>query len=89
MGTSEALDLGRNTILTGLMLCAPMLIAGLVVGLLTSVFLAATQIQEFTLTFIPKMVMMALAAFVFGPWMLKVLIDFTTHILAKVAQAGH
>jgi flagellar biosynthesis protein FliQ len=89
MGASEALELGRNTIITGLMLCAPMLIAGLVVGLTTSIFLAATQIQEFTLTFIPKMVIMALAAFVFGPWMLKLLIDFTARILTRVAQVGH
>jgi len=89
MGTSEALELGRSTILTGLMLCAPMLIAGLVVGLMTSIFLAATQIQEFTLTFIPKMVMMAVAALVFGPWILKLLMDFTVQVLTRAAQVGH
>jgi flagellar biosynthetic protein FliQ len=89
MGSLEALELGRSAIMTGLLLCAPILIAGLVTGLLISILLAATQIQEFTLTFIPKMVMMALAGLVCGPWMMRVLVDFTLRVMSNLARAGH
>lgn len=88
MGISEVLELGRSAITTGLILCAPMLIAGLVVGVVISIILAATQIQEFTLTFIPKILAMALAAFICGPWMVRMLMSFTLRIMEKMAKAG-
>ncbi|NIM06506.1 MAG: flagellar type III secretion system protein FliQ [Armatimonadetes bacterium] len=89
MATMEALELGRSAITTGLMLVAPLLITGLLTGLFVSVLLAATQIQEFTLTFIPKILMMALAALICGPWMLRVVTTFTTNLLSRMAQAGN
>jgi flagellar biosynthetic protein FliQ len=60
---------------------APMLLAGLIIGLLVSVFQATTQIQEQTLAFVPKIVGVLLAMLLFGPWILTSLVDFTFNIL--------
>jgi flagellar biosynthetic protein FliQ len=65
-----------------------MLVAGLVVGVIISIVLAATQIQEFTLTFIPKMVAMAAAGLLAAPWMLRTLLSFTTWVLREMATVG-
>lgn len=59
---------------------APMLVAGLVIGLLISVFQATTQIQEQTLAFVPKIVAVLIALLIFGPWILSTLVDFTYNI---------
>lgn len=59
---------------------APVLLAGLVVGLLVGVIQAVTQIHEMTLTFIPKMMAVALALLVFSPWMLRTFLDFAREI---------
>jgi flagellar biosynthetic protein FliQ len=88
MAVAEVLELGRNAIITGLILCAPILLAGLVVGVVISIILAATQIQEFTLTFIPKILAMALAAFICGPWMVRMMMSYTLQIMEKMAKAG-
>ena len=89
MEQSQVLELGRNAVTTGLLTVAPILIAGLLTGLVISLLLAATQIQEFTLTFIPKIVMMALAALVFGPWMLSTVTAFAIEVFSRLSQAGH
>jgi flagellar biosynthetic protein FliQ len=60
---------------------APMLLAGLIIGLLVSIFQATTQIQEQTLAFVPKIVGVLLAMLLFGPWILTSLVDFTFNIL--------
>lgn len=65
-------------------LCAPTLGFGLVVGLIVSVFQAATQIHEATLTFIPKIVAVAVALLVFGPWMLSQITGFTAQLLQGI-----
>jgi flagellar biosynthetic protein FliQ len=59
----------------------PMLLAGLVIGLVVSVFQATTQIQEQTLAFVPKIVAVLVAMLIFGPWILTSLVDFTFNIL--------
>jgi len=64
-----------------ILLAAPMLLAGLVVGLLISVFQAATQINEMTMTFIPKMLAVAVALLLTFPWMLQMLIDFMQNLI--------
>ncbi|MDT3424529.1 flagellar biosynthetic protein FliQ [Paenibacillus forsythiae] len=63
---------------------APMLVLGLVVGLIISVFQATTQIQEQTLAFVPKIVAVLLALLLFGPWIITKLVDFTTQILGNL-----
>ncbi|WNS44802.1 flagellar biosynthesis protein FliQ [Paenibacillus sp. MMS20-IR301] len=63
---------------------APMLILGLVVGLIVSIFQATTQIQEQTLAFVPKIVAVLLALLLFGPWIITKLVDFTSQILGSL-----
>lgn len=65
-----------EAIRTAILLAGPMLAVGLIVGILVSVFQAATQINEMTLVFVPKMLGVALALLVFFPWMLRVMTDF-------------
>ena len=67
-----------------MMLAAPMLLAGLVVGLIVSMFQAATQINEMTLVFIPKMLAVGLALLIFFPWMLQMITDFTQNVFANI-----
>ena len=67
-----------------LLVSAPMLGFGLVVGLLVSIFQAVTSIQEMTLTFIPKILAVFLALIIFFPWMLRYLVDFTVRLLASI-----
>ncbi len=69
---------------TAILLAAPMLLAGLIVGLLVSVFQAATQINEMTLVFIPKMLAVGLALLFFFPWMLQLMIDFTQQVFLNI-----
>ncbi len=66
---------------TAILLAAPMLVAGLVIGVLVSMFQAATQINEMTLVFVPKMLGVAIALLVFFPWMLKLIVTFTQNLI--------
>lgn len=80
--TSEfIISLAGQAVFTVLKVSAPMLVLGLVVGLIISVFQATTQIQEQTLAFVPKIVAVLLALLMFGPWILTTLVDFTYNIL--------
>jgi len=67
-----------------LMLAAPMLLTGLVVGLLVSIFQTATSINEMTMTFVPKMLAVGVAILLFFPWMLQILTDFTCNLLINI-----
>jgi flagellar biosynthetic protein FliQ len=67
-----------------ILLAAPMLLAGLLVGLLVSIFQSATSINEMTLTFIPKMLAVACALLFFLPWMMQKMLTFTTNLLANM-----
>ena len=69
MSLEQATDLIRNTLLLALVISAPMLLIGLIVGIIISLVQAVTQIQEQTLSFIPKIVSMVGAAIVLMPWM--------------------
>ncbi len=69
---------------TAIMLAAPMLISGLLVGLVVSMFQAATSINEMTLVFIPKMLAVGLALLVFFPWMLQMIVDFTQNVFTNI-----
>ena len=71
-----------------LLTAAPMLIAAMVIGLLISIFQAATQINEQTMTFIPKIVAVFVTLLIFGPWIIELLVTFTTGILAQIATIG-
>lgn len=69
---------------TAILLASPMLIAGLVAGVLISMFQAATQINEMTLVFIPKMLAVGLALLVFFPWMLQLIVTFTENVFMNI-----
>jgi flagellar biosynthetic protein FliQ len=78
MDLQQAVDLIRHTLILALIVSAPMLLIGMVVGIVVSLFQAVTQIQEQTLTFIPKIVAMVAAAILLMPWMSNRLIEYTT-----------
>lgn len=84
MTYAAALSLGREAIFVALIVCAPALLLGLATGLVVSVFQAVTQIQEPTLAFIPKIVVVALAILLFGPFMLALLTDFTSRVFTQI-----
>jgi flagellar biosynthetic protein FliQ len=77
MTPEMAIDICRKAIETILMCAAPMLIIALVVGLFVSVFQAATQINEQTLTFVPKIVAVFITLLIFGSWIIKIVSVFT------------
>jgi flagellar biosynthetic protein FliQ len=77
MTPDMAINICRKAIQTILMISAPMLLAGLVIGLLVSTFQAATQINEQTLSFIPKIVAVFLTMLFFGPWIIHIMTAFT------------
>ncbi|MFC4307409.1 flagellar biosynthesis protein FliQ [Cohnella boryungensis] len=85
--TSEfIIGLAGQALYTVLKVSAPMLVIALVVGLLVSIFQATTQIQEQTLAFVPKIIAVFLALLIFGPWILNILVDFTTHLLGNLEK---
>ena len=77
-----------EAIKTAILLAAPMLVVGLVTGVLVSMFQAATQINEMTLVFVPKMLGVAIALLIFFPWMLKLIIGFTQNPTTRAYLNG-
>ncbi|MBI5345155.1 MAG: flagellar biosynthesis protein FliQ [Deltaproteobacteria bacterium] len=77
-------SIGKETIEVILMISAPILICGLCVGLIISILQAVTQIQEMTLAFVPKIIIVLLAIIVFSPWMMDVMIKYTGRIFANI-----
>jgi flagellar biosynthetic protein FliQ len=75
-----------QAIKTAILLAAPMLAVGLIAGVLVSMFQAATQINEMTLVFVPKMLGVALALLFFFPWMLKIIVGFTQDLIHQPAH---
>ena len=73
-----------DAIKTAISLAAPMLLAGLAVGLLVSIFQAATSINEMTLVFIPKMLAVAVALIFFFPWMMQTMVAYTTNLFENL-----
>jgi flagellar biosynthetic protein FliQ len=78
------LSLGRDAIWTTVALAAPLLIASLVVGLVVSIFQAVTQINEATLTFIPKMLAIVVVMVILAPWMTQMLTSYTTDLFTSL-----
>ena len=73
-----------DAIKTAISLAAPMLLAGLAVGLMVGIFQAVTSINEMTLTFIPKMLAVAVALIFFFPWMMQTMVTFTQNLFANI-----
>ena len=86
MDQGTVVDLTMRTLELSLKLALPLLLAGLIVGLVVSVFQAVTQIQEQTLSFIPKILALAVVLVVGGPWMLNQLMVYTTELWGSIPQ---
>ncbi len=82
-------EIGRQAIETTMLVSAPILGLSLIVGLLVSTFQAMTQINEATLTFVPKVLAVFAATLLFLPWMMGVLIAFMTHIITSIPTLIH
>jgi len=80
MTADDVVQLGQNAMFVTLLAAAPMLLSGMIVGLVISVFQSVTQIQEITLTFVPKIIVVMLAFVVFLPWMLSLLLGFAREL---------
>ena len=84
MSPATVVAIGSTAMKVTLLIAAPVLIATMVVGLLISILQAATQIQEMTLTFVPKVIVAALVLLFLGPWMIRVLVDFTVQLYRNI-----
>ena len=84
MTPETVMDLAHKTLLVTSLISAPLLLIALITGLVIGMLQAATQINESTLSFIPKLLMLVLTLFVAGPWILRVLIDFTHELYASI-----
>ncbi len=80
------IDIAMEALKVTLMVSAPMLLFGLVTGILISIFQAVTSIQEMTLTFIPKILAVVLSLFIFFPWLLQTMLRFTSKIYIIIPQ---
>lgn len=84
MTPEMVVSLGRDAIYLMLLVSAPMLLSGLLIGLIISILQAVTQIHEMTLTFIPKIVVVAVSLIIFLPWIINKLVDFTHRLFAII-----
>ncbi len=84
MEESALVALGISTFKTTLMLSLPMLLAGLIAGLLISIFQATTQINEMTLSFVPKIILVVVVIIFLMPWMVSTMVDFTSGIINQI-----
>lgn len=86
MTPGVVMEIGRQAIEVTLVVAAPMLLSALVVGLIVSIFQAATQLNEATLQFVPKLVVMFLVLILVGPWMLEYMIDYIQRLFESIPQ---
>jgi len=84
MGPETVLAIGQDALWLAVLLAGPLLLSALSVGLLIGIFQAATQIQEMTLSFIPKLLALVIALVVAGPWMLQVVVTFSTRLFMEI-----
>ncbi|MBT5266763.1 MAG: flagellar biosynthesis protein FliQ [Rhodospirillaceae bacterium] len=88
MNELEALEVGRDAIITMLTMATPIMVIGLVVGLMISLFQALTQLQEMTLVFVPKILVVFGAVIVLAPFMLSTLMGFTASLADRIIALG-
>ncbi|NBT58734.1 flagellar biosynthetic protein FliQ [bacterium] len=87
MTQEQVLDILRQALKTAVLLSAPLLVFGLVVGVITNIFQAVTQLSETTLAVVPKFAAMFLALLLFSPWMLDIITDFTVQLFESIPAA--
>lgn len=84
MNPEQVMTIGRYALEVTLTIAAPLLLAALVTGLVISIFQAATQINEMTLSFIPKLLAMFITLMLAGPWMLQIMIDYIERLYTSI-----
>ncbi len=84
MDVDAVIDVSQQALYVITLLAAPMLISALLIGLLIGMFQAATSINEMTLSFIPKLLILVIAIMIAGPWMLDLLIDYTRELYLSI-----
>lgn len=84
MTPETVIYLGKEALSVALLVAAPILGVGMLVGIIVSIFQATTQIQEQTLTFVPKIVAIVFTLLIFGPWMLKVILQFSQNLFLQL-----
>jgi flagellar biosynthesis protein FliQ len=89
MSPDEVLSIGTHALRVLIVLSAPLLLVALAVGLLVGVFQAATQINEMTLSFIPKLLAIAATLAIAGPWMLNILVSYTRELIVSIPSLLH
>jgi flagellar biosynthetic protein FliQ len=87
MTPESIMEIGQHALYVAMLVAAPLLLTALAVGLLVGVIQAATQINEMTLSFIPKLIAMALVALIAGPWMLRLLVQYTHQLIESLPEA--
>lgn len=87
MTPESVMEFGQHAMYIAMLVSAPLLLTALAVGLLVGVIQAATQINEMTLSLIPKLLAMAAVALVAGPWMLRLLVQFTRQLIENLPGA--
>ena len=85
MNSDLAIEIGRDALVVLMLVSAPMLLLGMLVGVIMSIFQAATQIHEQTLTFVPKLIVIALIFLVSGSWMMRLMIEFMEYLFKTIA----
>ncbi|RMF69098.1 MAG: flagellar biosynthetic protein FliQ [Calditrichaeota bacterium] len=89
MTTEFVIFWGQQTVKTAIIITAPILLGGMLVGLIVGILQSVTQIQELTLTFIPKMAAVILVILLLMPWMLEVLTDFAAQVFSQMSVVAH
>jgi flagellar biosynthetic protein FliQ len=87
MTPESVIEFGQHALYVAMIVAAPLLLTALLVGLIIGVVQAATQINEMTLSFIPKVIAMAAVALIAGPWMLRTLVQFTRQLIESLPGA--
>ena len=86
MTPGVVMEIGRQAIEVTVLISAPMLITALIVGLIISIFQAATQLNESSLQFVPKLIAMFVVILLAGPWMLQYLVDYIQRLFSSIPQ---
>ncbi|MBA4743517.1 MAG: flagellar biosynthesis protein FliQ [Azoarcus sp.] len=84
MDAGTVMDIGRQAVEVTLMMSAPLFLAALATGLIVSIFQAATQINEMTLSFVPKLIAIFITAIAAGPWMITLIMDLATRLISGI-----
>jgi flagellar biosynthetic protein FliQ len=89
MNDASVITIGQQALVTALMIGAPILVVSMVVGMLVSIFQAMTQINEVTLTFVPKILAVFAVSALLGPWMVGTMVNYTARLFATLPQMAH